>query len=300
MRAFASLKRTRVFAPNSPDARSIIRFRPVPTLARAASSHNPRQVNLIMTTKSPIVLIALASSAALAQQAPGPGDGNIPAPGLFDSQIVCSNSLPSMRPTPTRIEEGATASALDTAIGMGNARITDQDLLDDLRYMIPLAGSNCGQGATEDAFMTATQGAVATDVAEGYSALRPAFMAVYGDPDNAADSGTAGALRLARKALQDAEADDTTTAARLTALRNAVTRAQEADTEARAGFNAIVNGPIDDVAVNPIYSGGSGGMDGEVGRHTGHRGLQRRGHEREHRAKCRRCPELRWLHAAGQ
>ena len=207
-----------------------------------------------MTNKSPIVLIALASSTALAQQAPAPGDGNIPAPGLFDSQIVCSSSLPTMRPTPTQVAEDATASALDTAIGMGNARITDQDLLDDLGYVIPSAGSNCGQGADVDAFMAATQGAVATDIAEGYSALLPTFMAVYGDPDNAADTGTAGALQRAREALERAEADDTTSAARLTVLRNAVTRAEEADTEARAPFNAVANGPIDDAAVNPIYS----------------------------------------------
>ena len=213
-----------------------------------------------MMTKSPIALIALVSSVAIAQQEPGngdmpgPGDGNIPAPDLFDSQIVCSNGLPPMPPTPSVVAPGATASQLDTAIGTGNVRITNRDVLLALGYVIPPGGSNCGQGADEDAFTVAGQGPVAVDVAEGYSALLPHFMAVYGDPDDAADSGSAGALQNARGDLSRAEADDTTSAARLAALRAAVTRAEEADTTARTGFNSIANGAIDDADVNPIYS----------------------------------------------
>ena len=200
----------------------------------------------------PIALIALASTAALAQQAPD--EGNIPAPDLFNDQILCSSSLPTMRPTPTRVLPGATDSVLDTAIGMGSTPITDRDVVNALGYVVPSAGSNCGQGENEDAFTVATQGSVATDVAEGYSALLPKFMAVYGDPDNAADSGTAGALGRAREALRLAEADDTTTESRLTALRTNVTRAEAADTRTRAEFNSITNGPVDDAAVNPIYA----------------------------------------------
>ena len=206
--------------------------------------------------KSPIALLALAASVALAQDDSddGPGSGNIPAPDLFNSQIVCSNNLPTMRPMPTQVAEGDTSSVLDDAIGMGDARITDQAVLNALGYVIPSAGSNCGQGSGEDAFTAETQGAVATHIAEGFSALRPAFEAVYGNPGNAADTGTAGALREARSALNEAEADDTTSASRLTALRSALERAQTADTEARAAFGAIANGAIDDEAVNPIYA----------------------------------------------
>ena len=207
-----------------------------------------------MMTKRLIALMALASPAALAQ--PAPGDGNIPAPGLFDSQIVCSNNLPAadMRPTPSRAAPGDMSSDLDDAIGTGNARITNEDLLDDLGYVIPSAGSNCGQGAGEDAFTVMDEGAVATDIAEGYSALLPAFMAVYGDPEVATSTGTAGALHAARLALERAEADETTSASRLTVLRNALERAQTADTEARAAFSAIAGGSIDDAQVNPIYA----------------------------------------------
>ncbi len=210
-----------------------------------------------MMTKSPIALIALVSSVAVAQQAgdaPGPGDGNIPAPRLFDSQIACSNGLPSMPPTPSIAAPWATASQLDRAIGRGDARITDQAVLDALGFVIPPRGSNCGQGADADAFTVADHGSVAVDVAEGYSALLPHFMAVYGDPDDDADTGTTGVLRAARAALSSAEADDTTSASRLERLRTAVTRAEEADIEARAEFNSIARGDIKDAAVNPIYS----------------------------------------------
>ena len=205
-----------------------------------------------MIMKRLMALFALASPAALAQ--PLPSDGNIPAPGLFDSQILCSSRLPSMAPMPTAVPAGATASQLDTAIGTGSGRITDQDVLDALGYVIPPGGSNCGQGADEDAFTVADQGSVAVDLATGYSALLPTFMAVYGDPDNAADTGTAGAVQRARTALERAEADDATRASRLTSLRAALTRAQEADTAARAAFNVISSGPVDDAMVNPIYA----------------------------------------------
>ena len=194
-----------------------------------------------------MALIALASSAALAQQQPGAG--NVPAPDLFDSQILCSNRLPSMPPTPTVVAMGDTASQLETAIGMGILRITDQAVLDALGYVVPPGGGNCGQGDTQDAFTAANDGSVATDVAGGYSALLPRYMAVYGDPGNAADTGTAGALQQARTALARAEADDTTFASRLRTLRGAVTEAQTADTAARAEFNAISRGPIHEAGV---------------------------------------------------
>ena len=79
-------------------------------------------------------------------------------------------------------------------------------------------------------------------------------MAAYGDPDNAAETGTAGALAQARATLERAEADETTSAFRLSSLRAALTRAQEAHTAARAEFNAIASGEIDDATVNPVYA----------------------------------------------
>lgn len=204
-----------------------------------------------MIMKRLMALVALASPAALAQS---PGEGNIPAPGLFDSQILCSGQLPAMPPTPTVAPEGDMSSQLDTAIGMGNVRITNQGVLDALGYVVPPLGANCGQGENEDAFTVAGQGAVAVDVAEGYSALLPHFMEVYGDPGDAADIGTAGALKNARDDLARAEADDTTAESRLASLRSAVTRAENADNAARAKFGEVSGGTIGDAAANPVYA----------------------------------------------
>lgn len=195
-----------------------------------------------MIMKRLVALIALASSAALAQQQPG--DGNIPAPDLFDSQIVCSSQLPSTVPTPTVVAMGAMESALDAAIGMGNVQITGGLILNDLGYVIPSAGGNCGQGIGQLPFTVAAQGSVATDVAAGYSALLPKFMVVHGDPGDVNSTGTAGAVARAQAALAAAQADETTSAARLESLRNTLDRAVERDNEARAEFNAISGGPI--------------------------------------------------------
>ena len=195
-----------------------------------------------MIIKRLMALIALASSAALAQQQPG--DGNIPAPDLFDSQIACSSRLPSMVPTPTVVAMDATESALDTAIGMGNVQITGNLIVNDLGYVIPTAGSNCGQGIGQLPFTVANQGSIATDVAEGYTALLPKFMAVYGDPGSLTSTGTAGAVSVARAALAAAEADETTSSSRLDSLRRTLNSAVERDNEARAEFNAIAQGPI--------------------------------------------------------
>ena len=196
-----------------------------------------------------MALYALASSVALAQQQPG--DGNVPAPDLFDDQIACTMNLPSKadRLMPTVVATGEMESTLDMAIGMGTAQITNPTTLTALGYVVPPMGSNCGQGTGEAAFTVSGQGAIATDVAEGYSELLPKFMAVYGDPGDASDSGTAGAVQRARTVLENAEADETTSAARLQFLRNELEDAREEDTEARAEFDAIAAGPIYEAGV---------------------------------------------------
>ena len=231
---------------------SIVWFRHRPGFPSRLPPNRVRQGNLMRMIKRLMALIALASPAALAQQLPG--TGNVPAPDLFDSLILCSSRLPSMVPTPTVVAAGATASQLDTAIGTGVGRITDQAVLDALGYVIPPGGANCGQGDAQDAFTVANDGSVATDVAAGYSEALPKFMAVYGDPGNAADTGTAGTVRQARMDLERAEADDATSASRLRTLRAALAAAEQADAAARAGFNAVTNGSIDDATANPIYA----------------------------------------------
>ena len=195
-----------------------------------------------MIMKRFLALIALASSAAPAQQQPG--DGNVPAPDLFDSQIVCSSQLPSTVPTPTVAPMGATESALDAAIGMGNTRIAGASIRNDLGYAIPAQGGNCGQGFGMSPFTAAAQGSIATDVAAGYTALLPKFTIVYGDPDNVHSTGTAGAVARARAALAAAEGEETTSPALLESLRRTLASAIERDDDARAEFDAIAQGPI--------------------------------------------------------
>ena len=202
-----------------------------------------------MMTKAPFALIALASSAALAQQLPGegPGSGNIPAPDLFDNQLACTSNLPapSARPMPSVVAPGATESALDVAIGMGNVQIRDgTNLRNQLGYVIPSLGSNCGMGIGNPAFTPSGQGSIATDVAEGYSALLPKFIVAYGDPGEAASTGTAGTVQRAQAALDRAEADSTSSDAVLNSLRNTLEDARAKHMRAQADFTAIAQGPI--------------------------------------------------------
>ena len=204
-----------------------------------------------MIMKRLMALLALASATALADH---PGEGNIPAPDLFDSQITCSSNLPTTRPTPTVVPAGATGSPLDTAIGDGTSQILGTILVNNLIYVIPPGGSNCGQGTAMGAFTVANHGAVAVDLAAGYSDLLPKFTAVYGDPKVATSTGTAGALQRARDLLARAEADSTTPAATLTTLRATVDTALAADTAARAAFGEVTGGSVADAAANPIYA----------------------------------------------
>ena len=216
---------------------------------------------LLVTALSALGLGALAVGTASGQTA---GSGNIPAPDIFDDQILCSMLLPNVGGmnalnTPSRVATGAMQSALDTAIGMGTTQVTDSDTL-GLGYVIPPTGMNCGLGAgmgptlgtmnvdgnTDGDFVdvgdTLAWGDVPKDVADGYSALLPLFEAVYGNPGQTT-GGTARALAAAQKALADAiERGDTGSA--LTPLQSAITRAQEAHDMALARFNAAAGGPV--------------------------------------------------------
>ena len=49
-------------------------------------------------------------------------------------------------PTPTVVPKGGKTSPLDDLIGMGDVPITDLDGVDDLGYVIPPMGANCGAG----------------------------------------------------------------------------------------------------------------------------------------------------------
>ena len=200
------------------------------------------------------------------------GSGNIPAPNIFDDQILCSMFVPSMTPTPSQLPPGADAdamTALDTLIGMGTVEIdltaTGAGTYEDLGYVIPPTGMNCGAGAGmgptlvdpsptamnidantdgdfADAGDTLIWGSVPKDVADGYSALLPLYEAVYGAPGGTT-GGTARTLAAAQKAHSDAVAAGTTGAA-LQVLADAVTTAQTAHNRALMRFNDAAQGPI--------------------------------------------------------
>ena len=207
---------------------------------------------LLVTALGALGLGALATGPALGQD---PGEGNIPAPNLFDDQIACTMNLPmeSVRAMNrlTVVPMGEMTSPLDTAIGMGDAPITEQATLDALGYVIPPDGNNCGQGmgatvptvdGMEVGFFAGAQDAsIPMDVAEGYSTLLEEFKDVYGDPGDAT-TGAAGALDDAREALAMANAD--TTEAQLKVLQDAVDEALAEYNKQKAEFDAIASGPI--------------------------------------------------------
>ena len=102
---------------------------------------------ILMTALGALGMGALAAGSAFAQTA---GDGNIPAPDIFDDQITCSMNVPAMSPTPTVVGKGKKTSPLDDLIGMGDAELTGQDGVDGhLGYVIPPMGANCGAGVGE-------------------------------------------------------------------------------------------------------------------------------------------------------
>ena len=145
-----------------------------------------------MIMKRLMALIALASSAALAQQQPG--DGNVPAPDLFDDQIQCSNRLPSMVPTPS-VGAGEEGSQLDALIENGEIPYADDGGsypgAEALLYIIPATEPDCGAGTVGDADFnriddndfSAMDGAV-HDVAKVYSETYAAFRTMLAAEDD--------------------------------------------------------------------------------------------------------------------
>ena len=235
---------------------------------------------LLVTTLSALGLGALAAGTASGQSA---GDGNIPAPNIFDDQITCSMNVPSMTPMPTQVPMGGMTSPLDDIIGMGETVLTATGAdaltgdaltaLNNLGYVIPADGMNCGRGVAADAmgdagvpFNAVTvgmegdtdynpgEGAVATDVAAGYTAVFEKFEDVYGAPGVArgdrtdAQKGTAQKLAEAQKALSD-QIKAGVTGTGLTSFQNAVNAAQTAHDKARAAFTDIAGGPINQAGV---------------------------------------------------
>ena len=227
---------------------------------------------LLVTALGALGLGALAVGTAQAQVFEG--DGQIPAPDIFNDQITCSQNVPTMNPTPSVTPMGAMTSPLDDIIGMGTNLLNADGLssvtngaatLANLSFVIPAAVANCGRtAATQPGTMTGQlaanpfnaattgtgdnenlgEGAVATDVAEGYADLLTKFTVVYGNPADNASTGTAGALATAEKNLADELKKTTPNETVVTQLTNAVTTAQTAHNKALAAYNAVSAGPI--------------------------------------------------------
>ena len=196
---------------------------------------------------------ALAVGTAFGQGPQPPGNGNIPAPDLFDDQITCSSQVPALRgqgavPNPLRVPDDAKTSALDDLIATGSTKTTI-DKSDtsagsyvDLIYVVPPGGQNCGASddpndGTNPAFTADDQGLIATHVAQGYSATLKEFMDVYGT------GGTKSAVDAARMALNTAIRNDASES-RLEDLREELEEAEAADRKARAELDAVGQGPI--------------------------------------------------------
>ena len=218
---------------------------------------------LLTTALGALGLGALAAGTAMGQTA---GDGNIPAPNIFDDLVTCSSNVPpTMGPTasprPTVIQQDEKMSPLDTAIGMGITRITndvddDDDVYDNLVYVIPPGGNNCGGANAFGAMafdsnmdgmvdpgdiLAASSDTIA--VATGYSELLGKFAAVYGKPEVTSDTGTAGLLEAAQKVLTT-QIENGLTGTSLKSAEDAVAAAQKTHDAALAIFTDASAGSI--------------------------------------------------------
>ncbi len=226
---------------------------------------------LLVTVLGALGLGALAAGTASGQTA---GEGNIPAPDIFDDQITCTQLLPTVTGfnLPSTVPMGGMTSPLDDLIGMGTNELRAGDATFDaltdgaeklagLGYVIPPMGMNCGAGAgagptlgtmnidgnSDGDFLdvgdTLAWGSVPKDVADGYSDLLAKYVAVYGDPGGTT-GGTQRALDAAAKALADELAKASPNQALVTSLTSTRDAAQDANNRAMAAFNAASGGPI--------------------------------------------------------
>ena len=220
---------------------------------------------------------ALASGTSFAQTAPG--DGNIPAPDMFNDQIACVQRVPTGLagiaggmnvPKPSAVPKGGMTSPLADLIkatrdatsgvisltatqdGMGAAEYLD------LVYTIPTI--DCGTPYSVDAGSAPANveltESLSRDVANGYNALKATYDAVHHpvtgtrkgvrDAQDVVDAlvkaGTTGtALENANKALADAKKLDTTATAKLTRETTGnVYKAAVAEWDAKAAVEKAV------------------------------------------------------------
>ncbi|MDE0006525.1 MAG: hypothetical protein OXQ29_27875, partial [Rhodospirillaceae bacterium] len=216
---------------------------------------------LLVTTLSALGLGALVAGPVFGQTTPpAPGDGNIPAPDLFDDQIACSMNVPVLMgmdavPMPSVVPEDAMTSPLDNLLrgmsGMGDPRNVDLALSDtdginpmDLIYVVPTGVANCGgpTDGTVAAFTAAVNGAIATHVAEGFTAVKAAYDLLVEQE---------GEVATAQTALNDARKAATSTNSNTTAINSAQAILDAATTELAKRQTAL-----DAISTGPIYQAG--------------------------------------------
>ena len=212
---------------------------------------------LLVTTLSALGLGALVAGTAFGQSPQPPGNGNIPAPNLFDDQIACSMNVPALMgamavPMPTVVPRGATSSTLDNLLranmGMGDPRTVDLTATDDpdsggnnpmdLIDVVPADVANCGAVAGTAAFTVADNGAIATHVAEGFTEVKAAY------DDLVEQEGVVAQARMAR---DQARMDATATNPNTTAINSAQAILDAANAELmkrQTALDAISDGPI--------------------------------------------------------
>ena len=213
---------------------------------------------LLVTTLGALGLGALVAGPAFGQEAPG--SGNIPAPDLFDDQIACSMNVPVLMgmdavPMPSVVPEDAMTSPLDNLLrgmsGMGDPRNVDLALSDtdginpmDLIYVVPTGVANCGgpTDGTVAAFTAAVNGAIATHVAEGFTAVKAAYDLLVEQE---------GEVATAQTALNDARKAATSTNSNTTAINSAQAILDAATTELAKRQTAL-----DAISAGPIYQAG--------------------------------------------
>ena len=217
----------------------------------------------LITALSALGLGALVAGPAFGQTTPpAPGSGNIPAPDLFDDQIACSMNVPALTgtgavPMPTVVPMGAMTSTLDNLLrgnmGMGDPRNVDLTATDDpdsggnnpmdLIYVVPTGVANCGSAdATVVAFTAAVNGAIATDVAEGFTAVKAAYDLLVTQE---------GVVEAAQTALNQARMAATSTNPNTTAINSAQAILDAANTELGKRQTAL-----DAISTGPIYKAG--------------------------------------------
>ena len=206
---------------------------------------------LLVTTLGALGLGALAAGPASAQQ--------VPAPDLFDGQVACSSNVPA------GMANGPLATALAEVVMDGDLIAADsagvpvaESPVAGLNYIIPPGDNNCGGGdATySDDDVTAAEmgggmagfeagdlkttvtGAIATDVATGYSETLTAYLA-----SRTEDAAVKAASTALNTLLTDATEDGLQTAM-ITAARETLAAAETKRAAAHAKLYSVGAGPI--------------------------------------------------------